>query len=116
MKRLWKKFVVNAQGVRCVSDRPWITIAETSELSLSLSAMGNQALSEITFSWIFDRRHEDGSYWCGFTLPELTVWPEDRLTWTNAAVIIAADALYHLSPAGELFNHHFWSKHATRLL
>ena len=113
MKRSWKKFIVDAQGVLCVSDRPWVTIAETAELSLSLSAMGNQALSEITFSWIFDRRYEDGSYWCGFTLPELTVWPEDRLTWTNAAVIIAADGLYHLTPAGQLFHHRFWSEHAA---
>jgi hypothetical protein len=109
LNRLWKKFVVNAQGVRCVSDRPWITIAETAELCLTLSAMGNPALAEIIFSWIFDKHYEDGAYWCGFTLPDHTVWPDDKLTWTNAAVMMAADALYQLTPAGRLFDHRFWS-------
>jgi len=104
----WKKYVINANGVRCVSDRPWVTIAETAELSLTLSAMGNRDLAEITFSWICDRRYDDGSYICGFTLPDATVWPEDKLSWTNAAVLMAADALYGLTPAGRLFNHDYW--------
>ena len=109
LDRFWKKFVINDQGVRCVSDRPWITIAETAELTLALSAMGNTALSEIVFSWISDKRYEDGSYWCGFTLPDRVVWPEDRSTWTHAAVLMAADALYQLTPAGLLFHHEFWA-------
>lgn len=107
--RLWKRFVINDQGVRCVSDRPWVTIAETSELSLALSAMGNKALSRIVLNWIMDKRYDDGSYWCGFTVPDTVVWPEDRLTWTNAAVLMAADALYHLTPACRLFHHDFWA-------
>jgi hypothetical protein len=37
--RFWNKFVVEGLGVRCVSDNPWITMAETSELVLSLAAM-----------------------------------------------------------------------------
>jgi hypothetical protein len=109
--RSWRKFVIDAQGVRCVSDRPWITIAETSELSLALLAMGNRALSQIIFSWIFDRQYEDGSYWCGFTVPGIVVWPEDKSTWTNAAVLMAADALYQLTPSSRLFTHHFWSNY-----
>ena len=28
--RYWKKFVVEGRGVRCVSDQPWVTLAETS--------------------------------------------------------------------------------------
>ena len=110
LSRYWKKFVVNGQGVRCVSDRPWITIAETAELCLALSGMGNHSLSEITFSWIFDRFYEDGAYWCGFTLPDGVVWPADKLTWTNAAVLMAADALYELTPAGKIFDHKLWSQ------
>ena len=34
-----KKFIVEGQGVRCVSDEPWVTIAETSEFVLALFAM-----------------------------------------------------------------------------
>jgi MMP endo-(1,4)-3-O-methyl-alpha-D-mannosidase len=107
--KYWKKFVVEDQGVRCVSDKPWVTIAETAELSLSLAAMGNFELAKIVFNWICDRRYEDGSYWCGFTCPELIIWPQDKITWTNAVALIAADAIYNLTPASVLFSHQFWT-------
>jgi len=108
--RYWKKFVINGQGVRCVSDRPWVTIAETSELSLTLAAIGNRDLARIVFGWICDKIYEDGSYWCGFTFPDMVIWPEDKTTWTNAVVLMAADALYDLTPAGRLFTHRFWDQ------
>ena len=107
--RFWNKFVVMRMGVRCVSDEPWITIAETSEFSLALSAMGNRKLSRTVFNWIQDKRFEDGSYWCGVTFPDRVIWPEEKITWTNAVVLMAADALYDLTPASRLFNHGFWS-------
>ncbi|MEW5723854.1 MAG: phenyltransferase domain-containing protein [Thermodesulfobacteriota bacterium] len=106
--RHWHKFVVRGQGVLCVADAPWVTLAETSELVLALSAMGNHSLAKIVFSWIQDRVYEDGSYWAGFTVPEIVIWPEDRITWTNAVMLLAADALYGLTPAGRLFSHRFW--------
>lgn len=106
--KYWKKFIVDDLGVRCVSDNPWVTIAESSELVLALSAMGNDNLAKIVFSWIQDRCFDDGTYWCGFTFPDMVVWPEEKVTWTNAVVILAADALYNLTPAGQIFNHEFW--------
>ena len=106
--RFWKKFIVEGQGVLCVSDHPWVTIAETSELCLALCAMGNHRLAEIVFNWIIDKRYEDGSFWCGHTYPDMTIWPEDKITWTNAVVLMAADALYHLTPAADLFSHQAW--------
>ena len=107
--KYWKKFVVEDLGVRCVSDKPWITIAETAELALTLAATGNFELAQIVFNWICDRKYEDGSYCCGFTCPELVIWPQDKITWTNAAALIAADAIYHLTPASVLFSHRFWA-------
>lgn len=107
--KFWKKFVVEGQGVRCVSDKPWVTIAETSELTLALAGMGNLEQAGIVFNWICDRRFDDGSYWCGFTCPDLTIWPEDKITWTNAVALIAADAIYNLTPASVLFSHRFWA-------
>jgi hypothetical protein len=106
--RLWKKFVLDGQGVLCVSDAPWVTLAETCELVLTLSALGNRNLAEIVFGWIGDKRFADGSYWTGYTYPDMVVWPEERFTWTHAAVLIAADALYQLTPAGRIFEHRFW--------
>jgi len=108
VQKYWKKFVVKDRGVRCVSDQPWITMAETSELCIALAAMGNGKLSEIVFGWIQENRYEDGSYWCGYTLPDRVIWPDQKLTWTNAAVLLAADALYNITPAGQLFSHSTW--------
>jgi hypothetical protein len=108
IERHWKRYVVEGQGVRCVFDAPWITVAETSELTLALAATGNRTLAEIVFNWIGDKRYEDGSYWAGFTFPDMTIWPEERLTWTDAVVLMAADALYDLTPAGGLFSHQYW--------
>jgi hypothetical protein len=105
----WKKFVVEGLGVRCVSDEPWVTIAETSEFVLALSGIGNDRLARIVFNWIQDFCFDDGSYWCGFTFPNMVVWPEEKITWTNGVFLMAADALYNLTPASALFNHKFWA-------
>jgi MMP endo-(1,4)-3-O-methyl-alpha-D-mannosidase len=108
--KYWDKFVIKNKGVRCVSDRPWVTVAETCELSLALSAMGNMHLSEAVFGWIQNRTNSDGSYWCGFTCPDMTVWPKYKSTWTNAVVLIAADAIYNYTAACRLFNHRSWTR------
>jgi len=100
--------VIQDQGVRCVSDRPWVTVAESCELALALAAMGNLQLAEIVFNWIQNKTNQDGTYWCGFTCPDMTIWPEDKSTWTNAVVLIAADGIYDLTPASRLFSHKFW--------
>jgi hypothetical protein len=106
--KYWKKYIIEERGVLCVSDEPWVTIAETSELVIALAAMGNHKLAEIVFSWIVDRRYDDGSYWCGFTCPDIIIWPEEKITWTNAVALMAADAIYNLTPASQLFSHKFW--------
>ncbi|HMA86594.1 MAG TPA: phenyltransferase domain-containing protein [Desulfosalsimonadaceae bacterium] len=105
----WKKFVVEGMGVLCVSDRPWVTIAESCELVLAMAATGNHKIAAIVFSWLIDRKFEDGSYWCGFTYPDMVIWPEDKISWTNGVFIMAADALYQMTPAADLFNHSFWN-------
>ncbi len=108
LKKYWKKFVVEGMGIRCVSDQPWVTVAESAEFVLSIHAMGNVNQAEMIFNWIQGRTYDDGSYWCGFTFPDMVVWPEEKLTWTNAVVLMAADALYGLTPASDLFTHDFW--------
>ncbi|MGD9016512.1 MAG: phenyltransferase domain-containing protein [Desulfobacterales bacterium] len=109
LESYWRKFVVEGQGVRCVFDEPWVTVAETCELVLALAALGNDALARVVFGWIADKRYEDGSFWCGHTVPDTVIWPEDRLSWTNAAVLMAADALFQLTPASDLFTHAYWA-------
>jgi hypothetical protein len=108
--KYWKKFVIQEAGVQCVSDQPWVTIAESCELVIALAAMGNYLPARILFNWICDRTFEDHTFWCGFTFPDMVRWPAEKTTWTNAVVLMAADALYDLTPAGRLFSHAYWKR------
>jgi hypothetical protein len=48
----WDTFVVPGLGVRCVSDQPWVTVAETCELVLALDACGQHARArEVLREW-----------------------------------------------------------------
>lgn len=109
LEKYWGRYVIEGQGARCVSDRPWVTIAESCELVLALNAMGDTKKAAIVFSWIQDRVYEDKTYWCGYTYPDMVIWPEDKLSWTNAVVLMAADALYKITPAAALFCHSSWN-------
>ncbi len=105
----WEKFVVPEWGVRCVSDRPWVTMAETAEFILSLAAMGDIPRAKTIFSWLNDKRFSDGSFWMGVTFPDGVIWPEEKTGWTAAATTLASDALNEITPASKLFNHKFWA-------
>jgi hypothetical protein len=109
IQKSWEKFVVPCWGVRCVSDAPWTTMAETSELVLTLAAIEEYEKAKIVFLWLTDKKYDDGSYWMGVTFPAAVVWPEEKTAWTAAAVLLAYDALNHLTPAGRLFSHRFWN-------
>ncbi|MCK9229748.1 MAG: hypothetical protein M0Q23_06355 [Syntrophales bacterium] len=106
--RYWHKFVVPEWGVRCVSDRPWATMAETAECALALAAIGNFEQARTVLRWIENKKYDDGSYWMGVTFPDAVIWPEERTSWTSAAIILAWDALKELTPAARLFSHRFW--------
>lgn len=108
IEKHWNKYMIEGQGAKCVTDQPWVTIAETSELVLALNAMGAHEKAKIVFSWIQDRIYDDKTYWCGYTYPDMVIWPEEKISWTNAVVLMAADALYNLTPASNLFSHKSW--------
>jgi hypothetical protein len=52
--------------------------------------------------------YEDDTFWCGYTFPDMTVWPEEKISWTNAVALMAADALYSITPGSRLFSHDAW--------
>ncbi|MDZ4165811.1 MAG: hypothetical protein U1C55_11855 [Smithellaceae bacterium] len=110
ISRQWDKYVAPGWGVRCVSDRPWVTLAETSELVLTLAAIEEYDQGKIVLGWISGMKYEDGSYWMGVTFPDGVVWPEERTSWTAGAMLLAHDALYQATPGSLLFNHRFWSR------
>jgi len=108
IERYWEKFTVPGWGIRCVCDRPWVTMAETSELVIALAAIDAFEEAEMVFSWLYDKRYADGSYWMGVTFPDRVIWPDEKTTWTAAAVLLAYDALRNLTPAAGLFRHRSW--------
>src|SRR5262249_21118213 len=89
----WSRFVVPQLGVRCVSDRPWVTGAETCELVLALCAVEQYDRAEELFGWIQHLRDPDGSYWTGYVYPDEARWPEERTTWTAGAALLASAML-----------------------
>ena len=103
LERHWSRFVEEQRGCRCVADRPWVTIAESSELVLALSAAGMDAEARELFSWLMPYRAEDGSFWTGFEYEQQVYWPDERPTWTTAAVLLAADALQGISGSRAIF-------------
>jgi hypothetical protein len=115
IEKFWDKFVVTDWGVRCVLDKPWVTMAETSELVLALVAMGDYERAEVIFDMLRDKKYNDGSYWMGVTFPDSVIWPEEKTSWTSAAVLLAYDALNDLTPASRLFNHNFWHALDSRI-
>ncbi|WP_336082947.1 prenyltransferase [Nocardia sp. SSK8] len=99
----WDEFVVGDLGIRCVSDAPWVTGAETCELVLALDAVGATANARHLFTAMQHLREDDGSYWTGLVFTDGERWPVERTTWTAAAVVLAADALSRTTPGNGIF-------------
>ena len=95
-----------ARGVRCVSDRPWVTAAETCECMMAHLAVGETERARQLFEWAQTLREPDGKYWTGIVYPEEVHFPgKEQSSYTAAAVILGADALAGESPASALFTH-----------
>ena len=109
----WERFAVPGWGVRCVTDRPWVTMAETAELALALAAMGESEAAEIVFGWILDKRYPNGAFWTGVTFPNGVIYTTEQTTWTAGAVLLAADSIYGFTPASRLFGHEVWEPPAV---
>jgi hypothetical protein len=100
-------FVWDGKGVRCVSDRPWVTVAETCECALAHLAVGDRETAVELFGWTQQFRHDDDRYWTGTVFPDESRFPADeRSTYTAASVVLAADGLAGASPAAALFVDH----------
>lgn len=99
----WAEFVVDGLGVRCVTDRPWVTGAETCELALTLDALGDPAGARALIGDVQHLREADGSYHTGLVYADGARWPIERSTWTAAAVVLAVDAVDRVTPASGLF-------------
>jgi hypothetical protein len=99
----WEKFVKEGEGCRCVSDQPWVTAAETSELALACLAVGWREEADTLLGQAARMQDATGGLWMGRQFALKIWWPLERPSWSAGAALIAADALYGLSPAATLF-------------
>ncbi len=99
----WDDFVVGDLGIRCVDDNLWVTGAETCELVMALDALGDRGRAHRLLGAMQHLREADGSYWTGLVFADGKRWPEERTTWTGAAMILAADALSRTTPGNGIF-------------
>ena len=96
-------FVV-ADGVRCRSDRRWVTTAETAECAIASLRVGDVALARALFSSLSDKRRESGGYLTGLVYPERSEFPAgEETSYSAAAVLLAADALAGGTATSTLF-------------
>ena len=99
----WDTFVKPGFGCRCVADQPWVTVAESCELVMACMAADLPNHARQIFDDIAQHQLVDGSWWTGYVFNDGVYWPDERPTWTSAAVLLAADALHHFTPGASLF-------------
>jgi hypothetical protein len=105
----WRTFVVEGRGARCVSDRPWVTAAETCELVMALDAIGAHNEAHDLFDSVQFLRADGGGYWTGANFEggafdrDGQLYPVEQPTWNSASVVLAAHALAGHAPTAGLF-------------
>src|SRR5262249_21384529 len=105
----WTTFVVEGRGARCVSDRPWVTAAETCELVMALDAIGAHDEARELLGWVQFLRADGGGYWTRAHFDRDNfgrggeLFPVEQPTWNSAAVVLAASALAGDGPTAGFF-------------
>ena len=99
----WHEFVEPDLGCRCENHQPWVTVAESCELTMALLSVGDVARARALFEGLWQWRDEAGVFWTGYQFEEDVLWPLEKPTWTSGAVLLAADALSQSTTASRLF-------------
>jgi hypothetical protein len=99
----WGTYVVPELGVRCVSDEPWVTAAETAELAITLEAIGDPARALDLLDQIQRLRDPSGAYWTGWQYVNGKHYPNEQSSYTAAAMVLAADTMCGATHAASLF-------------
>ena len=101
--KTFSDFYVDGIGIKCVKEEPWITVAETSEFIISLVIQGNVKKSKELLLDLINISDENKIPYMGWQYEENIFWPNEKPSWTAAALIIAADSVLNFSDASDLF-------------
>jgi hypothetical protein len=99
----WARFVDAGLGCRCVCDEPWVTVAESCELAIACAMVGDVSAAAALLSWVENRRDAEGAFWMGWQNVEKIDWPAEQPTWTQAAYVLAVDAVEQVTKAARFF-------------
>ena len=103
----WDKFVIDGYGCRCVSDEPWVTIAETSELVMALIVADRKDEAQEIYDWLHHFRYPGHAHWTGHHVGANHHFPPgERPSYTAAAVLLALDALTETTAAADVLTKH----------
>jgi len=80
-----------------------VTVAETCELILALTNIGEEDRAKLLLDWTLKLRDPAGGFGSGIKLPDELIWPVENNTWTSAAVIMAVSALDNTEDASTNF-------------
>ena len=103
LDKIFKDFYVKKIGIKCVVEEPWVTVAETSEFIISLMISGYQDKARKLLIDLMNITDENKIPYMGWQFEENIFWPNEKPTWTAAALIIAADTVLNFSNASNLF-------------
>jgi hypothetical protein len=91
----WNSFVIENWGCRVALDEDTTAVAETCELIIALTHIGEHSKARTLLDWTLKLWDDKPGFCRGIKLPEKVPCPpdEERATWTSAALILAIAAL-----------------------
>ena len=102
IKKILKDFYVDGLGIKCVIEEPWVTVAETSEFIITLVISNRLEEARKIFSEAMNITDENDVPYMGWQYEQNIFWPEEKPSWTSAALILAADSIYNFSSGSDI--------------
>ena len=102
IKKIFKDFYVEGIGVKCVVEEPWVTVAETSEFIVSLVTSNKIEEAKKILIEVMNVSDANNIPYMGWQYDENIFWPEEKPSWTAAALILAADSIYDFSKGSDI--------------
>lgn len=103
INKIFKDFYLDGIGIKCVIEEPWVTVAETSEFILALMCAGYDDEAKRLLFDVLNISDEEGIPFMGWQYEENIFWPEEKPSWTAAALMLSADCVFDYSDASDLF-------------
>ena len=103
INKIFKDFYLDGIGIKCVIEEQWVTVAETSEFILALMCAGYDDEAKRLLFDVLNISDEEGIPFMGWQYEQNIFWPEEKPSWTAAALMLSADCVFDYSDASDLF-------------